>query len=107
MTRRTWLFAGIAPVAVLALATIGFADDAFERHDNDDRGSSRVERGFALAPVHLNLRHKNRAQVGLGSYIVNAQGACRTPPTTSPAERRSVHSSRETSPRTPTAIRRA
>lgn len=76
MTHRVWLFAGVASVAVLAVATIAFADDAIERQDNDDHGQSRVERGFALAPVHLNLRHKNRELVGLGSYIVNAQGAC-------------------------------
>ena len=36
----------------------------------------RIDRGFAIAPVPLNLRGKNRAFVGLGSYIVNAQGGC-------------------------------
>ena len=76
MTRRVRLFAGIVPVAVLASATVAFADGPFDRHDDHDRGQSRVQRGFALAPVHLNLRHKNPALVGLGSYIVNAQGAC-------------------------------
>lgn len=35
-----------------------------------------VKRGLALAPVTLNLRGKNRSLVGLGSYIVNAQGGC-------------------------------
>jgi hypothetical protein len=70
------VFAAIVPVAVLSVATIAFADDASDNHDNDDHGQSRVQRGFDLAPVHLNLRHKNRALVGLGSYIVNAQGAC-------------------------------
>ena len=37
---------------------------------------SRIQIGFAIAPVHLNLERKNRALVGLGSYIVNAQAAC-------------------------------
>jgi hypothetical protein len=37
---------------------------------------SRIQRGFEIAPVPLNLEGKNRALVGLGSYIVNAQGAC-------------------------------
>lgn len=37
---------------------------------------SRIQRGFAIAPVSLNLQGKNRALVGLGSYIVNAQGGC-------------------------------
>jgi hypothetical protein len=38
--------------------------------------TSRIKRGFDIAPVPLDLRGKNRALVGLGSYIVNAQGAC-------------------------------
>jgi hypothetical protein len=37
---------------------------------------SRVKRGFEIAPVPLDLRGKNPALVGLGSYIVNAQGGC-------------------------------
>jgi hypothetical protein len=36
----------------------------------------RIARGFAIAPVELNLRGKNKAFVGLGSYIVNAQAGC-------------------------------
>lgn len=37
---------------------------------------SRIRRGFEIAPVPLNLQGHNRALVGLGSYIVNAQGGC-------------------------------
>lgn len=37
---------------------------------------SRIEQGFSIAPVPLNLEGKNPALVGLGSYIVNAQGGC-------------------------------
>ena len=45
--------------------------------DNEDRDSaSRIQMGFDIAPVPLNLQGKNRALVGLGSYIVNAQGGC-------------------------------
>jgi hypothetical protein len=36
----------------------------------------RVQRGFEIAPVPLDLRLKDRNLVGLGSYIVNAQAAC-------------------------------
>jgi len=36
----------------------------------------RIQRGFTIAPVPLNLRGKNVAFVGLGSYIVNGQGGC-------------------------------
>jgi hypothetical protein len=37
---------------------------------------SKIKRGFEISPVPLDLRGRNRALVGLGSYIVNAQGAC-------------------------------
>jgi hypothetical protein len=41
-----------------------------------DDNESRIARGFAIAPVHLNLAGKNRALVGLGSYLVNGAGDC-------------------------------
>lgn len=37
---------------------------------------SRVFTGFRISPVELDLRRKNRALVGLGSYLVNAAGGC-------------------------------
>jgi hypothetical protein len=37
---------------------------------------TRIAKGFAIAPVPLDLRGKDRDLVGLGSYIVNAQTAC-------------------------------
>ena len=37
---------------------------------------SQIKRGFDIAPVPLDLKGKNHALVGLGSYIVNAQGGC-------------------------------
>jgi hypothetical protein len=36
----------------------------------------RIERGFEIAPVPLDLTGRNRALVGLGSYLVNAGGGC-------------------------------
>ena len=36
----------------------------------------RIQRGFAIAPVPLNLHGKDLALVGLGSYLVNAMGGC-------------------------------
>ncbi|HET9315900.1 MAG TPA: hypothetical protein VFQ51_09935, partial [Vicinamibacteria bacterium] len=36
----------------------------------------RIVRGFQIAPVPLDLQGKDLALVGLGSYIVNAQGGC-------------------------------
>jgi hypothetical protein len=44
--------------------------------DDNDRNESEVRIGFEIAPVPLNLEGKDRALVGLGSYIVNAQGDC-------------------------------
>jgi hypothetical protein len=56
---------------------------------NDDRSDeSRVKRGFEIVPagVSLNLAGKNRALVGLGSYIVNTTGCndCHTHPAYAP-----------------------
>ena len=45
-------------------------------HADEDGEASKIRQGFAIAPVPLNLAHKNRALVGLGSYIVNAQSGC-------------------------------
>jgi len=44
--------------------------------DGRNEEESEIRRGFAIAPVPLNLEGKNRALVGLGSYIVNGQGDC-------------------------------
>jgi hypothetical protein len=68
--------------AVVALGTIVLAGmintphrvQAQENRDNDEASLIRI--GFAIAPVPLNLEGKNRDLVGLGSFIVNAQGDC-------------------------------
>ena len=54
--------------------------------DNDDISASLVQKGFDIAPVSLNLKGKNRALVGLGSYIVNTGGCndCHTNPSYAP-----------------------
>jgi hypothetical protein len=44
--------------------------------DDDESSESKIRQGFEIAPVPLNLDGKNRALVGLGSYIVNAQADC-------------------------------
>jgi len=41
-----------------------------------DDSESKIQRGFAIAPVDLNLVGKNRQLVGLGSYLVNGVGDC-------------------------------
>lgn len=45
-------------------------------NSDDDEPDSRIERGFDIAPVPLNLEGKNPALVGLGSYIVNGVADC-------------------------------
>lgn len=40
------------------------------------REIERILKGFNIAPVPLDLQGKDVALVGLGSYIVNAQGGC-------------------------------
>ena len=44
--------------------------------DDDESSESKIRQGFEIAPVPLNLDGKNRALVGLGSYIVNAHADC-------------------------------
>jgi hypothetical protein len=44
------------------------------RADDRDDSESRIERGFEIAPLPLNLDGKNRELVGLESYLVNAGG---------------------------------
>src|SRR4051794_4815650 len=41
-----------------------------------DHLSAEARIGLSIAPVSLDLRGKNHELVGLGSYIVNAQGGC-------------------------------
>src|SRR5947209_6626553 len=65
-----WLALGLC----FALAGRAAADKGSDK--NDDESDSQVQRGFEIAPVPLTLKGKKRALVGLGSYIVNAQGGC-------------------------------
>ena len=44
--------------------------------NREDEGALEVQIGFSIAPVKLNLKDKDPELVGLGSYIVNAQGGC-------------------------------
>jgi hypothetical protein len=45
------------------------------RADDDDQ-QVKIQIGFQIAPVKLNLAGKDPALVGLGSYLVNAIGDC-------------------------------
>ena len=50
--------------------------EAQNSNQQGENESSLVERGFAIAPVPLNLAGRDRGLVGLGSYLVNAIGDC-------------------------------
>lgn len=60
--------AGLGLIALLLSSPRGKAED----HGSDS--DSRIQRGFEIAPVNLNLEGLNPALVGLGSYIVNTEG---------------------------------
>jgi hypothetical protein len=81
MENRKLAAASAVTLASVLVALTGSvsADSSMSSHDNNGRGFpdfSRIRQGFEIAPVPLDLRRKNRALVGLGSYIVNAQGGC-------------------------------
>ena len=72
---RRWLvvFTVVAGIGLFT-ATRGQAnDDGFKAWKNLDE---RVLIGFKIAPVPLQLKGLNPSLVGIGSYIVNAQGGC-------------------------------
>src|SRR5262249_861604 len=60
----------------LLLTSIFVSTPRGRAHDRDDDKDPRIEQGFDIAPVPLNLEGKDRDLVGLGSYIVNAQADC-------------------------------
>lgn len=70
---------------LLSAAILGGAVAAYA-HGGDDRDgfwgpfldtkAQEIRIGYRLAPVSLNTRGKSVRLVGLGSYIVNAQGGC-------------------------------
>ena len=67
-----WTAVAIAAALILLLINSPKGSAA----DGGDDSESKVQRGFAIAPVSLNLVGKNRSLVGLGSYLVNTSGDC-------------------------------
>jgi hypothetical protein len=66
-------FAAAAVFAAFSMK-LSASDDDDERYERLEK--NRIDRGFDIAPVHLNLEGKRRDLVGLGSYLVNAVGGC-------------------------------
>ena len=74
MDKQGWKSAVVLATGVgLLLAVVARADEGSRSGREDE---DKVNIGFRIAPVPLNLKGRNRALVGLGSYIVNAQGGC-------------------------------
>ena len=80
--KRSTHSGGIARSVMLGVA-LGVLPIGASHADGDE---SRIKQGFAINPVQLNLAGKNRALVGLGSYIVNTGGCndCHTHPSYAP-----------------------
>jgi hypothetical protein len=71
---RSRMFQIIGTCAVVA--TIAIAVSNTPSHAKAESGDSRVQIGLNAAPVPLNMKGKNVAMVGLGSYFVNVAGDC-------------------------------
>ena len=76
MTIQSCAKVGGVVVTFVAIVLLVMSIKPLHAHADDDDTNARVRIGFAIAPVPLNLEGKNRALVGLGSYIVNAQADC-------------------------------
>ena len=78
MARHSFLKSAsiITALAVMILAGLTTKLTRVRAGEGNDTDEAKVRRGFDIAPVPLNLAGKNRALVGLGSYIVNAVGDC-------------------------------
>jgi hypothetical protein len=74
-----FLFTLLAAIALLSSTSHHvLAGGPRDRDDGDEalQSDSRVQRGFEIAPVRLDVGGRKRGLVGLGSYLVNAVGGC-------------------------------
>src|SRR6266571_1203197 len=64
----------VATLGVIVMGGILIRSPRVHADDNDQE--AKIQIGFQIAPVKLNLSGKDRALVGLGSYIVNGENDC-------------------------------
>lgn len=76
MTGTKFVKAAGATAAVALLGLAGISITSTRVHADSDDSDSKVQIGFNVAPVKLNLKGLNRALVGKGSYLVNVIGDC-------------------------------
>ena len=75
VTNNAWLkIACTGAVVAAVLVSVSFSNGPGAKAQSG--GDSRVQLGWAAVPVPLNLKGKNPAMVGLGSYLVNVAGDC-------------------------------
>ena len=74
MMKRAALFIALATLLVVAAGVQVVGQN--QNSQGADNEEAKVRIGLRIAPVPLNMKGKNPALVGLGSYIVNAQGDC-------------------------------
>jgi hypothetical protein len=69
-------------ISAMLSASTGHADEKESASAGHAEENDQVSQGFEIAPVNLKLAGKNRALVGLGSYLVNTTGCndCHTHP---------------------------
>jgi len=67
----------VLTLGVIALVGLLSTSPTVQAQNNGNSDEKQLVRiGYAIAPVPLNLDGKDRDLVGLGSFIVNAQGDC-------------------------------
>lgn len=75
-----WMRVGYRPMWVLiAFSAFLLGSGSLSRAQETCPSSGQISyilKGFEIAPVQLDFTDKNPLLVGLGSYIVNAQGGC-------------------------------
>ena len=86
--QRVSLAIAFATASVLCASASAEGRDGQDNDRGDRHDQSQIKRGFEIVPpgVALNLVGKNRALVGLGSYIVNTSGCidCHSRPSYAP-----------------------
>jgi hypothetical protein len=66
----------LAAAIILILLTVTLVGVSEAQRPDPSSEEARIQQGFRIAPVPLKFRKNVRDLVGLGSYIVNAQGGC-------------------------------
>jgi hypothetical protein len=76
MRKRSLKAVSIASPVLILAAALWISSSKVRADDDGNNEQSKIQQGFRIAPVPLNLAGKNRDLVGLGSYLVNAVADC-------------------------------